>query len=97
MNTTDAPVLILPSPISAASGAVGQVAGQIAKIKGCRVIGTAGAPDKVAFVKGELGFDGAIDYKGKTAEALGAEFAALAPKGIDIFMDHVGGPVPAME
>jgi len=78
--------------ISAAAGAVGQVAGQIAKIKGCRVIGTAGAPDKVAYVEA-LGFDRCIDYKGKDAEALGAELAALAPKGIDVFIDNVGGAV----
>jgi NADPH-dependent curcumin reductase CurA len=77
--------------ISAASGAVGQVAGQIAKIKGCRVIGTAGAPDKVAYVKETLGFDAAIDYKGKDRDALGAELAELAPKGIDVFYDNVGG------
>jgi NADPH-dependent curcumin reductase CurA len=79
--------------ISAASGAVGQVAGQIAKLRGCRVIGTAGAADKVAYVKDVLGFDHCIDYKGKDAEALGAELAALAPKGIDIYFDNVGGAV----
>jgi len=79
--------------ISAASGAVGQVAGQIAKLKGCRVIGTAGAPDKVAYVTDELGFDAAIDYKGKDRETLTAELAALAPKGIDVFFDNVGGAV----
>jgi NADPH-dependent curcumin reductase len=79
--------------ISAASGAVGQVAGQIAKLKGCRVIGTAGAADKIAYVKDTLGFDAAIDYKGKDADALGAELAKLAPKGIDVFYDNVGGAV----
>ena len=79
--------------ISAASGAVGQVAGQIAKLKGCRVIGTAGAPDKIAYVKETLGFDAAIDYKGKDFDALNAEFASLAPKGIDVFFDNVGGVV----
>jgi NADPH-dependent curcumin reductase CurA len=79
--------------ISAASGAVGQVAGQIAKIRGCHVIGTAGAPDKIAYVKNTLGFDAAIDYKGKDRDALGAELAALAPKGIDVFFDNVGGDV----
>jgi len=77
--------------ISAASGAVGQVAGQIAKIKGCRVIGTAGAPDKIAYVREVLGFDAAIDYKGKDRDALGAELGELAPKGIDVFYDNVGG------
>ncbi len=79
--------------ISAASGAVGQVAGQIAKIKGCRVIGTAGAADKIAYVKETLGLDAAIDYKGKDRDALGAELAELAPKGIDVFFDNVGGAV----
>ena len=79
--------------ISAASGAVGQVAGQIARIKGCRVIGTAGAADKIAYVKDTLGFDAAIDYKGKDRDALGAELAELAPKGIDVFFDNVGGVV----
>jgi NADPH-dependent curcumin reductase CurA len=77
--------------ISAAAGAVGQVAGQIAKLKGCRVIGTAGSDDKLAFVRDELGFDEAVNYKGKDAETLGAELAALAPQGIDVFFDNVGG------
>jgi len=77
--------------ISAASGAVGQVAGQIARIKRCRVIGTAGAPDKIAYVKDTLGFDAAMNYKGKDRDALGAELAELAPKGIDVFYDNVGG------
>jgi len=79
--------------ISAAAGAVGQLAGQIAKLKGCRVIGTAGAPDKVAFVRDTLGFDAAFNYRGKDADALGAELAALAPKGVDVFFDNVGGPL----
>jgi len=79
--------------ISAASGAVGQVAGQIGKIKGCRVIGTAGAPDKIAYVTETLGFDAAIDYKGKDRDALGAELKEVAPKGIDVYLDNVGGVV----
>ncbi len=79
--------------ISAASGAVGQVAGQIARLKGCRVIGTAGSPDKVDYVKDALGFDGAIDYKGKDMAALSAELGLLAPNGIDVVMDNVGGVV----
>jgi len=77
--------------ISAAAGAVGQVAGQIAKLKGCRVIACAGAADKLAFVTGELGFDAGVDYKGKDAAALAAEFARHAPNGIDVFFDNVGG------
>lgn len=79
--------------VSAASGAVGQAVGQIAKLKGCRVIGTAGAADKIAYVKDELGFDAAIDYKGKDMQALADAFAALAPNGIDVFFDNVGGVV----
>ncbi len=77
--------------ISAASGAVGQVAGQIAKLKGCRVIGTAGAADKLAYVTQELGFDAGIDYTGKDADALTTAIAAHAPSGVDVFFDNVGG------
>jgi NADPH-dependent curcumin reductase CurA len=77
--------------ISAAAGAVGQVAGQIAKLKGCKVIACAGAADKLDYVTSELGFDAAVDYKGKDAKALAAEFASHAPQGIDVFFDNVGG------
>lgn len=77
--------------ISAAAGAVGQVAGQIAKLKGCKVIACAGAADKLAYATQELGFDAAVDYKGKNADALAAEFAKHAPQGIDVFFDNVGG------
>jgi hypothetical protein len=77
--------------ISAASGAVGQVAGQIAKLAGCKVIATAGAADKLDYVTRELGFDIGIDYKGKDAAALAAELAQHAPNGIDVFFDNVGG------
>ena len=77
--------------ISAAAGAVGQVAGQIAKLKGCKVIACAGAADKLAYVTEELGFDAAVDYKGKGVETLAAEFARHAPQGFDIFFDNVGG------
>jgi hypothetical protein len=77
--------------ISAASGAVGQVAGQIAKLKGCKVIATAGAADKLQYVTRELGFDVGIDYKGKDTAALSAELAPQAPNGIDVFFDNVGG------
>jgi hypothetical protein len=77
--------------VSAASGAVGQVVGQLAKLSGCRVVGIAGGPAKCAFVKDELGFDAALDYKGATplAEAL----AKACPNGIDVYFDNVGGPV----
>ena len=78
---------------SAAAGAVGQVAGQIAKLKGCKVIACAGAADKLDYVTTELGFDAAVDYKGKDAETLAADFAKHAPQGIDIFFDNVGGEI----
>lgn len=77
--------------ISAAAGAVGQVAGQIAKLHGCKVIACAGAADKLAYATEELGFDAGVNYKGKDAAALAAEFAIHAPKGIDVFFDNVGG------
>lgn len=76
--------------VSGAAGAVGGFVGQIAKIKGCRVVGIAGGPEKCAFVTRELGFDAAIDYKNEdVAEAL----TAAAPDGIDIYFDNVGGDV----
>jgi hypothetical protein len=77
--------------ISAASGAVGQVAGQIAKLKGCKIIATAGAADKLHYVTRDLGFDIGIDYKGKDTAALSIELAQHAPSGIDVFFDNVGG------
>ncbi|MBI5550340.1 MAG: NADP-dependent oxidoreductase [Desulfobacterales bacterium] len=76
--------------VSAASGAVGSVVGQIAKIKGCRAVGIAGGPDKCTYVVKELGFDACIDYKqGRLAEDL----AKAAPKGIDVYFENVGGPI----
>jgi NADPH-dependent curcumin reductase len=84
--------------VSAASGAVGQVVGQIAKIRGCRVVGVAGSDEKVAYVRDELGFDAALNYKKpdgspKDFEALSQEIAALCPDGINIYFDNVGGLV----
>src|SRR4051794_39433181 len=74
--------------VSGAAGAVGSVAGQLAKVRGNRVIGSAGSPDKVAFVRDELGFDAAFDYHdGPVADLL----AAAAPDGIDVYYDNVGG------
>jgi hypothetical protein len=74
--------------VSAAAGAVGCVAGQIAKLDGARVIGIAGGPEKCGFVTRELGFDAAVDYKrGDAAEQL----RAAAPRGIDVYFDNVGG------
>ncbi len=76
--------------VSGAAGAVGQVVGQIAKLKGCRVVGIAGGPAKCAYVVDELGFDAAIDYKGEdVAEGLRKH----CPKGIDIYFDNVGGEI----
>ena len=76
--------------VSAASGAVGSIVGQIAKIKGCRVVGIAGGPDKCAYVTKELGFDACVDYKGgNLAEAL----KAACPKGIDVYFENVGGEI----
>jgi len=75
--------------ISAASGAVGQVAGQIAKARGARVIGIAGGPAKCAFVKDELGFDACVDHRGD----LNAQLDAACPEGIDVYWENVGGLV----
>jgi NADPH-dependent curcumin reductase CurA len=74
--------------ISAAAGAVGSVAGQIAKARGCRVIGSAGAPEKVAYVRDELGFDAAFSHHDDVRAAL----AEAAPDGVDVYFDNVGGP-----
>ncbi|NQD91398.1 NADP-dependent oxidoreductase [Pseudomonas sp. CrR25] len=76
--------------ISGAAGAVGSVAGQIAKLKGCRVVGIAGGADKCRFLIDELGFDGAIDYK---HEDLHAALKRECPKGVDVYFDNVGGDI----
>lgn len=77
--------------VSAASGAVGQMVGQIAKLEGCRVIGTAGTAEKCRILVDELGFDAAINYR--DASDLEAAIAEHAPEGIDVFFDNVGGPL----
>jgi NADPH-dependent curcumin reductase CurA len=74
--------------VSGAAGAVGSVACQLAKIAGARVIGIAGGPAKARYLTQTLGADAAIDYKG---EDVGARLSALAPKGIDVYFDNVGG------
>src|SRR5205814_9401934 len=74
--------------VSAASGAVGQVVGQIGKIMGCRVVGIAGGAKKCAFVKDELGFDGCVDYK--AGNDLDAALRSACPSGIDVYFDNVG-------
>jgi hypothetical protein len=77
--------------VSGAAGAVGSVAGQIARIAGAdRVIGVAGGPDKVAFLVDELGYDAGIDYK---HDDIAAGIDRLAPQGIDVFFDNVGGEI----
>lgn len=79
--------------ISAAAGAVGSIAGQIARIKGCRVVGIAGSDEKCRMLVDELGFDAAFNYKGKNTEQLSRDIAELCPKGVDIFFDNVGGEI----
>ena len=76
--------------VSAAAGAVGSVVGQIAKLKGCRVVGIAGGADKCAYVTGELGFDVCIDYK---AGRLREDLKAATPDGVDVYFDNVGGEI----
>jgi NADPH-dependent curcumin reductase CurA len=76
--------------VSAASGAVGGVVGQLAKLKGCRAVGIAGGRAKCDYVVNELGFDACLDYK---AGNLDAALAAACPKGVDVYYDNVGGPV----
>jgi len=76
--------------VSAAAGAVGGVAGQIARIKGCRVVGIAGGAAKCRYIVRELGFDAAIDYK---SEDVRRALAEHCPKGIDIYFDNVGGEI----
>ena len=76
--------------VSAAAGAVGAVVGQIAKIKGCRVIGIAGGAAKCSYIVDELGFDAAVDYKN---EDVRKALARHCPKGIDVYFDNVGGEI----
>ena len=75
--------------VSAAAGAVGSIAGQIAKLKGARVIGIAGGPKKCAWLR-EIGFDGAIDYRN---EDVGAALDRLCPDGVDVNFENVGGDI----
>eukprot|EP00744_Colponema_vietnamica_P013360 GILI01018722.1.p2 GENE.GILI01018722.1~~GILI01018722.1.p2 ORF type:complete len:357 (-),score=91.12 GILI01018722.1:65-1135(-) len=75
--------------VSAAAGAVGSIVGQIAKLKGCRVVGIAGSEDKCQWLK-TIGFDEAINYKGKNFTQLCQELKQACPKGIDVYFDNVG-------
>jgi NADPH-dependent curcumin reductase CurA len=78
--------------ISAASGAVGSVAGQIAKRAGARVVGIAGGPDKCLFVQEHLGFDACIDHQ---ALSMDSDIADACPNGVDVYFENVGGAVQA--
>lgn len=76
--------------ISGAAGATGSVAGQIAKLQGCRVVGIAGSEEKCRWLTEELGFDAAINYR---TENVGTALHAACPNGIDVFFDNVGGEI----
>ena len=76
--------------VSGAAGAVGQTVGQVAKIRGCRVVGIAGGPAKCDFVVGELGFDACIDYK---AASVRDGLRRHCPAGVDVYFDNVGGDI----
>lgn len=76
--------------VSAAAGSVGSIVGQIAKLKGCRVIGIAGGEAKGRWLTDQLGFDAAVDYK---AGNLRGQLKEAAPKGIDVYFDNVGGEI----
>lgn len=76
--------------VSGAAGSVGMVVGQIAKLKGCRVVGIAGGPDKCRYLVEELGFDAAIDYK---SEDVKKALRTHCPKGVDVYFDNVGGDI----
>lgn len=76
--------------VSGAAGAVGSVVGQIAAIKGCRVVGIAGGPEKCRYLTETLGFDAAIDYRN---EEVAAGLKRCCPKGVDVFFDNVGGDI----
>ena len=85
----------LPQPgetlvVAAATGPVGSMAGQIGRIKGCRVIGIAGGADKARFLTEELGFDVGLDHR---APDFAAQLQAACPKGIDVYFENVGGAV----
>ena len=80
--------------VSAASGAVGSVVGQLAKARGCRVVGLAGGPEKCGYVVDELGFDACIDYKQHAdLKSLSAALKDACPKGIDGYFENVGGMI----
>ncbi|WP_405081150.1 NADP-dependent oxidoreductase [Paenibacillus chitinolyticus] len=77
--------------VSGAAGAVGMMVGQIAKLKGARVVGVAGSDEKTAYLEKELGFDAAVNYK--TADNLDEAIAKACPDGVDVYFDNVGGQI----
>jgi NADPH-dependent curcumin reductase CurA len=77
--------------VSGAAGAVGSIAGQIAKIKGCRVVGVAGDAAKIDYIVNVLGFDAAFDYR--TEMDYSKRIGDLCPTGVDVYFDNVGGPI----
>jgi NADPH-dependent curcumin reductase CurA len=77
--------------VSGAAGAVGSVVGQIAKLNGCRVVGFAGSEEKVEWLTDDLGFDAAINYK--QVEDYRGALDDVAPGGVDVYFDNVGGPI----
>jgi NADPH-dependent curcumin reductase CurA len=76
--------------VSGAAGAVGSIAGQIARIAGCRVVGTTGGAEKCAWLTEELGFDAAIDYR---QGGIARQLKSICPEGIDVYFDNTGGEV----
>lgn len=79
--------------VSGAAGATGSAAGQIAKLQGLKVYGSAGSQEKIDYLTEELGFDGAVKYKGKDVEELTNELRDLIPEGIDYYFENTGGPI----
>src|SRR5207244_120352 len=77
--------------VSGAAGAVGSLVGQIAKVKGCRTIGTAGSQEKVDHVLSDLRFDAAFNYR--TVDNYLNKLKEVCPEGIDVYFDNVGGPL----
>ena len=76
--------------VSGAAGSTGSIAGQIAMIKGCRVVGIAGSDEKCSWLTNELGFDAAINYR---SENVAAKLRETCPDGIDVYFDNVGGDI----
>jgi NADPH-dependent curcumin reductase CurA len=76
--------------VSGAAGATGSIAGQIAKIKGCRVVGIAGSDEKCAWVTNKLGYDACINYR---TDDVAARLRETCPNGVDVFFDNVGGEI----